>query len=195
MFSVSHLSTTAVRILAEINNASIHHLKVDEVQRCKDIRLACLADAPYAFGSTFEGESAESDQWWRQRLTDGYWVVAHRDGADIGVAMQTRQGLPASFSPTTSAEVALPAQDDYLWIRAVWVRPEHRGQGFVDLLCTHLIDRAAALGEQVVVLGVRQGNDRARQAYLRMGFAEVGTFHPVSGAEDLTNSLMVKPLG
>lgn len=166
-----------------------------EVQRCKEIRLACLADAPYAFGSTFEGESAESDDWWRQRLTDGYWIVAESDGEDVGVAMLMRQGLPATFMPSETAAELLPAQSEFLWIRAVWIRPERRGQGLVDLLCGHLIERAAASEEKVIILGVRQGNDRAQRAYVRMGFSEVGTFNPVKSSTDLTNALMAKSLG
>ena len=181
--------------MASLSNAVVHHLGVTEVQRCKEIRLACLADAPYAFGSTFEGESAEGDDWWRQRLTDGYWIVAECNGEDLGVAMLMRQGLPASFVPTDAAAGLLPAQSEFLWIRAVWIRPEHRGQGLVELLCGHLVERAAAMGEKVIILGVRQGNDRAQRAYERMDFVEVGTFNPVTSATHLTNALMAKSLG
>jgi len=181
--------------LAEPTPTTIRHLGPDDVQRCKAIRLACLADAPYAFGSTFEGESAEPDSWWVTRLTDCHWIVAEQSGEDLGVAMMMRQGLPPSFQPHQDAASWFPAQPDYLWIRAVWIRPEHRGRGIVDQLCGHLAERAAQAGERVVILGVRQGNDRARRAYERMGFAEVGTFQPVASAVHLTNSLMALPLG
>ena len=181
--------------MAEAIPNTIRHLGPDDIQRCKAIRLACLADAPFAFGSTFEGESAEPDSWWATRLTDGYWIVAEQAGEDLGVAMLMRQGLPASFQPDESADARLPEQSDYLWIRAVWIRPEHRGRGIVDQLCGHLVERAAQAGEPVIILGVRQGNDRAQRAYERMGFAAVGTFNPVTSSTHLTNSLMALPLG
>lgn len=165
---------------------------MDEVQRCKDIRLACLADAPYAFGSTFEAESAQPDHWWEQRLADGYWVVAERDGEDLAVAMLMYQGLPDSFEPEPGSD--LEGAEDYPWVRAVWTRPEHRGRGLVDLLLNHLGEVAAAAGARTLVLGVRAGNDRAIGAYRRLGFTSVGRFWPGNAQMPQPNLLMARPL-
>ena len=179
--------------MADRSTVGIDRLGVDEVERCKAIRLACLADAPYAFGSTFEAEAAQDDAWWRQRLTDGQWFVAHRDGADLAVAMLMYQPLPESFEPLPQAPkfdrlTPLP------WVRAVWTRPENRGQGLVDLLLLHLSDVAAATGARVLILGVRDGNERAVGAYRRIGFETVGHFWPSSAQVAQPNLLMAKPL-
>ena len=189
----SSSSITAALTLADATVADIHRLGTDEVERCKAIRLACLADAPYAFGSTYEGEVAQGDDWWRQRLTDGQWYVAHRDGVDLAVAMLTYQPLPETFeplpqAPTLDREAALP------WVRAVWTQPEHRGQGLVDLLLAHLSDSAAATGATAIILGVRDGNERAVGAYRRIGFETVGRFWPSSGGVPQPNLLMAKSL-
>lgn len=177
---------------------TVQHLGPDEVERCKAIRLACLHDAPYAFGSTFEGESAQSDDWWRQRLLDGHWVVAQAGGADVAVAMLMYQRLPDSFESTLDAAGAplavMEPHREYPWIRAVWTCPEHRGQRLVDLLCLHLADIASASGAPDIVLGVRDGNDRAINAYARIGFEPVGRFFPAHAHITVANHLMRKVL-
>ena len=54
------------------------------------------------------------------------------------------------------------------------VNPARWGEGTGTTLLTALVDEAARRGYQEVLLEVREDNPRARQLYLRHGFAEVG---------------------
>jgi ribosomal-protein-alanine N-acetyltransferase len=54
------------------------------------------------------------------------------------------------------------------------VNSAHWGEGIGTALLTALVDEADKRGYQEVLLEVREDNPRARQLYLRHGFAEVG---------------------
>ena len=54
------------------------------------------------------------------------------------------------------------------------VTPARWGEGTGTALLTTLLDEATKRGYQEVLLEVREDNPRARQLYLRHGFAEIG---------------------
>ena len=54
------------------------------------------------------------------------------------------------------------------------VNPTRWGEGTGTVLLTALVDEASKRGYEEVLLEVRKDNPRARQLYLRHGFAEVG---------------------
>jgi [ribosomal protein S18]-alanine N-acetyltransferase len=54
------------------------------------------------------------------------------------------------------------------------VHPDRWGQGTGTALLTALVDEADKRGYEEVLLEVRKDNPRARQLYLRHGFAEIG---------------------
>lgn len=54
------------------------------------------------------------------------------------------------------------------------VAPEHQGRGHARALLSRVVALASARGDDAVWLEVRAGNARARDLYLRNGFAEVG---------------------
>jgi ribosomal-protein-alanine N-acetyltransferase len=54
------------------------------------------------------------------------------------------------------------------------VHPDRWGQGTGTALLTALVDEADKRGYKEVLLEVRKDNPRARQLYLRHGFAEIG---------------------
>lgn len=59
---------------------------------------------------------------------------------------------------------------DYWWVQSVFVTPEHRGGGLVDLLLDHLAALARAAGALDLRLYAHESNDRALRAYRRCGF-------------------------
>lgn len=168
----------------------IEELSPDDWQRARAIRLACLKDAPYAFGSTYEEEVQQPQEWWRKRLVDGRWFIARQAERDLSVAMLIHGPLPETFSSNGALNMDLEAS--YPWIRSVFTVPEARGRKLVDLLCLHLCDLVATQGHQIMVLGVRQNNDRAHAAYLRMNFIDIGTFVPTSAPAEMANHLMAR---
>lgn len=168
----------------------IEEVGPDQWQRVREIRLATLKDAPYAFGSTYEGELPQPEAWWRQRLTDGRWFIAVEGGQDLSVGMLMWAPLPDSFE--SNATLPLIPDGDVPWIRAVWTQPRARGRHLVDAVCLRICEVAAEQGAAMTVLGVRSANDRARAAYRRMGFTDIGTFIPSSAPVESPNWLMAR---
>ncbi|WP_405015514.1 GNAT family N-acetyltransferase [Kitasatospora sp. NBC_01539] len=64
-------------------------------------------------------------------------------------------------------------------IQGVWVAPEHRGRGFSEGGMAAVLATALAEVAPVVSLYVNDFNLRARAAYRRVGFREVGAFMSV----------------
>ncbi|MER8186103.1 GNAT family N-acetyltransferase [Kitasatospora sp. NPDC094015] len=133
----------------------------DEWTRYRDVRLAALAQAPEAFGSTHAREAAFTEERWRERLTARNTVIAELDGAPCGLA-----GL-------------VGAGDGRAELVSMWVHPRARGRGVGDLLVRAVIERAEELGRPEVRLWVAEGNAPAERLYDRHGFARTGEEQPV----------------
>ena len=58
----------------------------------------------------------------------------------------------------------------YWWIQSLFLVPEHRGTGLVELLLDHVTRVAEGAGALDVRLYVHSSNERAVQAYSRCGF-------------------------
>jgi ribosomal protein S18 acetylase RimI-like enzyme len=61
---------------------------------------------------------------------------------------------------------------DYWWIQSLYIAPEHRGKGLVDVLLRFLVDEAKAGGALDLRLYGYNTNARALRAYQRFGFRE-----------------------
>jgi GNAT superfamily N-acetyltransferase len=139
----------------------------------RDVRLRSLADAPFAFTSSYERESAFDAATWRNRAATGHWFVAMEDGQVVGVA-----GGVDGWSGD-------PARRELV---GMWVAPTSRGGGSARSLLAAVAGWARSEGASMLTLGVRQGNDAARAAYLAMGFRPTGETQPVwnNPAESIT---------
>ena len=58
----------------------------------------------------------------------------------------------------------------YWWVQSLFIAPEHRGGGLVDVMLNHLAAEASAAGALDLRLYVHEANDRALRAYERCGF-------------------------
>jgi ribosomal protein S18 acetylase RimI-like enzyme len=61
---------------------------------------------------------------------------------------------------------------DYWWIQSLYILPEHRGRGLVDIILGHLVQEAKAGGALDLRLYGYNTNARALRAYQRFGFRE-----------------------
>jgi hypothetical protein len=57
----------------------------DDWQTLRDVRLAALADAPYAYGSTLAVEQGFDESTWRDRIDTALWVLAVHDAENAGL--------------------------------------------------------------------------------------------------------------
>jgi ribosomal protein S18 acetylase RimI-like enzyme len=180
--------------------AEVRRLDPGDWAAAREIRLTALAQAPDAYASSLEREQAFDEQEWRRRLTD----TAHFGARTPGSAPEL-VGLVATFpepEPETEPEPAVPSKPGpaRTWhLVAMWVSPDHRGQGIADRLVAAVCDLARARGAGQVALWVADNNPRAQAAYRRLGFAPSGeraVLHPGGpGQPDLWEARMTCDLG
>ena len=129
----------------------------DDWKLWRELRLAALAEAPYAFGSQLVDWADAPEERWRERLSvpTAYQVIASLDGTPVGMAGGFRADEPGV------AELV-----------SMWIAPAGRGQGVGDALMAAIEDWARAAGARVLKLSVVDGNDPAHNLYLRSGFAD-----------------------
>lgn len=122
----------------------------------RQARLAALSDAPAAFGSRYADWVDASPAKWRSRLSSVPLNLLARDGKDV---VGLVSGLP----------------EDEAWVELIsmWVDPANRGGSIAGRLIDAVVDWAAAQGRSTYLM-VRSDNARARTAYARAGFVDMG---------------------
>ncbi len=127
----------------------------DEWQEFREVRLASLVDAPYAFGASHADWVDASEERWRSRLTDvPFTVVARGDERLVGVVSGVSSG-------------------EHVELISMWVAPDHRGTGLAGRLISEVVAWADAMGQDTVLM-VRDDNAPAIRAYERAGFTDLG---------------------
>ena len=128
----------------------------------REVRLAALLEAPYAFGSTYGREVEASEESWRARLVDRAQFVAELDGEVVGTAGGVRE------------------DDVHAQLVSMWVAPRARGKGAGDRLMNAVDEWAREGGFEALLLWVTEGNPRAEALYMRWGYTRTGANKPVS---------------
>jgi ribosomal protein S18 acetylase RimI-like enzyme len=142
--------------------AEIRRLRPDDWSAVREVRLGALAQAPDAFASTLEREQAFDEQEWRRLLAATAWLGAWQAGPPGQLT-----GIVATFPEASGDDQAVSGT----WhLGAMWVSPEHRGQGIADRLVAAVCDLVRARGGDWVALWVADANPRARAVYRRLGF-------------------------
>jgi ribosomal protein S18 acetylase RimI-like enzyme len=148
---------------------SVRRLDEDEWARYRGVRLAALAEAPWAFGSTLAREQAFTEELWRERLAARSTFVACDDD---GAEPRGLVGVIEADEPDTAELVSM------------WVHPDARGSGAADALVRAALSHAAERGFGRVHLWVAEGNDRAERLYARHGFKRTGIVQPIREGEE-----------
>jgi len=138
----------------------IREAGVDDWPLWRELRLAALGEAPYAFSSTLaEWQGAgDTEERWRARLAMVRMnFVAYLDGKAAGMVSGT-----AADGGGTSELVSM------------WVAPFARGRGVGDSLVVAVLEWARAQRAARVALDVVEANERAMTLYRRHGFTDAG---------------------
>jgi GNAT superfamily N-acetyltransferase len=169
---------SADRTLAVMTDVALVRLEPADWPAYRELRLAALADAASAFGTTLARERALTPEDWRARIQRGPTFVARAPRGDVGTATGIQGDEPGH------AELV-----------GMWVHPEWRGRGVGDLLVDAVIEWAAQSGYRGLNLWVSVGNDRAEALYARHGFARTGATQPIREEDPTRLELeMVRPL-
>ena len=127
----------------------------------RGLRLAALAEAPYAFGSRLADWQGEGDraERWRDRLAlpGSYNVVALLGAEPVGMA----SGVPDD-------------EPGVVELISMWVSPAARGRGVGDRLIHGIEQWAGQEQAKVLRLSVMRGNEPAERLYRRCGFTVTG---------------------
>ena len=137
----------------------VRALTQGEWRLLRDIRLRALADAPDAFGRTFEEERGRPDAAWKAQLARSV-----RSDATL-TAVAERDGEPVGF---VHAEVH-PGEPRTAELYGMWVAPAARRAGAGRALVDAIAAWARSRGATRLVLNVTQGNTAAEQLYERAG--------------------------
>lgn len=140
---------------------SVRRLEPQDHGLLRTMRLRALSLEPHSFGSTFERESAFTEDTWRNRLRPAgnpHFACFDDSGEPIGVVA----GMLDEEDQQISELVGM------------YVDQHARGTGTADALVSEIVDWAMAQGCVAVRLHVTDGNARAEGMYRRNGFERTG---------------------
>jgi GNAT superfamily N-acetyltransferase len=149
------------RPLKRANVKTIRRIQIGETDLYKQMRLASLRDAPYAFSSTYEGALQRSVDSWREqaegsaRGTNRATFIAFSDDVPIGIA--------AIYRLDDQAEVGEVLQ--------VWVERDYRRTGVAWDLMNAVFTWAGENTICRIIARVTNGNARALKFYCKYGFS------------------------
>ncbi len=143
----------------------LRELCPDDAEAYRPLRLEALQDAPSAFASSFEEESARDLEATRERLRAG------PDGATFGAFLAGRL-----VGTSTIFRVSRLKERHKAYLVGMYVAPTARRSGVGRALVAAVLDRAQTMpGLRQVLLGVEAGNAPARALYEAFGFEAFGT--------------------
>lgn len=137
------------------DDPSVTRVDPSQWERHRAARLAALQESPEMFGSSYEREIAFNEGEWRSRAARPATFLVVLAGEDVGL------GGVYEF--------------DMGWcVMGVWLRPDARGSGAVDVLLAACADVAVEHGATAMSLFVMHDNPRGIAAYERNGFELTG---------------------
>jgi ribosomal protein S18 acetylase RimI-like enzyme len=167
----------------------VREITADDWELMRDVRLAALAEAPEAFGSTYAREAAFTEERWRGRINERsatFFALAEPELAVSGssfVAAAEPVGLAGIYVEDGAADLV-----------SMWVRPTARGLGAGEALVEAAVSWAKAREYQTLFLWVTETNAPARRRYERCGFTTTGERQPLPSDPTLPEIRMSRAL-
>jgi GNAT superfamily N-acetyltransferase len=157
----------------------VREVTPDDWELMRDVRLAALAEAPYAFGSSYAREVAFTEAQWRGRFSERSVAFFAYDESDDA----TPAGLAGVYAPESTADLV-----------SMWVRPGFRGSGVGEALIEATAAWAKAHSFATLFLWVTESNAPARRLYTRCGFTPTGETQPLPSDPSLPEIRMSRAL-
>jgi GNAT superfamily N-acetyltransferase len=137
---------------------SVRRAVLGDETTVRGLRLEAMADAPEAFGSTYQRELARTSADWQGWLSPMATFLATESDEPKGLVV----GAHDAHDPSVAH------------LLAMWVQPSLRGHGAADALVAAVLAWAAAEGVVAVRLKVVRGNASAERCYARNAFRPTG---------------------
>ena len=169
----------------------VRRITADDWELMRDVRLAALAEAPSAFGSSYAREVAFTQAQWRGRFSERSVTFVAYDSAD-GPAGESADFPAGGVVPAGLAGVYV--EDTAADVVSVWVRPAFRGRGVGEALIDSTAVWATSRSFPALYLWVIETNAPARRLYARCGFTPTGESQPLPSDPALTEIRMSRPL-
>jgi ribosomal protein S18 acetylase RimI-like enzyme len=157
---------------------SVRRIRMGEGQLFRQMRLASLQQAPYAFSSTYEAALQRSPASWREQADST--ARGGERSTFIAFSQDTPIGIAALYRLSEMNQAGEVLQ--------VWVDPAYRNRGVATRLMQAIFEWAAANGFQTIQATVTQGNTAAVRFYEKIGFSLV----PGAVLEGPGDALLVK---
>jgi ribosomal protein S18 acetylase RimI-like enzyme len=162
----------------------VREITQDDWEQMRDVRLAALAEAPSAFGSSYAREVAFTEEQWRGRISErSATFFARVDSADSAPVAAAPAGLAGVYVEDGTANLV-----------SMWVRPSARGLGVGKALIEAAAAWAKARGFAALFLWVTEANTSARRLYDQCGFTPTGERQPLPSDPALTEIWMSRTL-
>ena len=139
---------------------TLRRLRVGEVELFKQIRLAALQDAPYAFPTTYDSALQRTAESWHEQ------AERTAQGTDRATFIAFSDDLPIGMTALYRREDTVDTGE----LLQVWVSPEHRGTKVAWDLMDAIFKWARENNFRRIIAGVTKGNDRALRFYIKYGF-------------------------
>ncbi|MBN0045168.1 GNAT family N-acetyltransferase [Streptomyces actuosus] len=169
-------------------NYVIRSIRADEWPAAKELRLAALQDpiAHLAFLETYNEVLAQPDSFWEGRAArvcegaeSGQQIIAEgQDGRWVGTLTVLLE------EPGTTDWAGYPVERKQGHVVGVFVRPEERGSGLIEVLVDAGLEWAWGRDAERVRLIVHEENGRAQRLYRKVGFVPTGLVVPLSARPD-----------
>ena len=164
--------------------AEIHRVRPDEWREWRTLRLSALAEAPYAFGSTYAREVEHSDEVWQERTSR---AAESAENAVFVAVTYTGEWVACAGGLIDEDE------PDSVQVISVWTAPGQRGAGLAEVTTRAVLDWASTTTAPDVRLWVTETNEAARRLYERLGFTATGRRQPLPSDPSLTEIELVLP--
>lgn len=160
---------------------TVRRVTPSEGRLLADLRLRALADAPYAFETTYEEAARLTPPEWSERASRqsagdrAAGFIAEFDGEPCGMVAGYRDDEPSVAN-----------------LVSMWVAPAHRRHGAARALIDAVIGWASEAGAHEVRLWVADGNEAAQRLYESAGFTPTGALGHVRGDLDRAERQMTR---
>jgi ribosomal protein S18 acetylase RimI-like enzyme len=163
----------------------VREITADDWELLRDVRLAALSEAPYAFGSTYAREAVFTQETWRGRVSSERSVTffaRQEPGNAVPADKVPADRVPADRAHADRAPAGLAGvyvEDGAADLVSMWVRPAARGLGVGEALVAAAASWAKANDFGSLFLRVTESNGPARRLYERCGFSPTGESEPL----------------